>query len=34
MVKRATKAAAGEQEVGEDAVILPGDVIRVPERFF
>jgi protein involved in polysaccharide export with SLBB domain len=34
MVKRAAKAAAGEQEVSEDAVILPGDVIRVPERFF
>jgi protein involved in polysaccharide export with SLBB domain len=34
MVKRAAKAAAGEQEAGEDAVILPGDVIRVPERFF
>jgi protein involved in polysaccharide export with SLBB domain len=34
LVKRAAKAAAGEQEVGEDAVILPGDVIRVPERFF
>jgi polysaccharide export outer membrane protein len=34
MVKRAAKAVAGEQEVGEDAVILPGDVIRVPERFF
>jgi protein involved in polysaccharide export with SLBB domain len=34
MVKRAAKPSAGEQEVGEDAVILPGDVIRVPERFF
>ena len=34
MVKRAAKAGAGEQEVGEDAVILPGDVIRIPERFF
>jgi protein involved in polysaccharide export with SLBB domain len=34
MVKRAAKAGAGEQEVGEDAIILPGDVIRVPERFF
>src|SRR5215469_8297877 len=34
MVKRAAKAGAGEQEVSEDAVILPGDVIRVPERFF
>lgn len=33
-VKRAAKTAAGEQEVGEDAIILPGDVIRVPERFF
>jgi protein involved in polysaccharide export with SLBB domain len=34
VVKRAAKASAGEQEVSEDAVILPGDVIRVPERFF
>jgi polysaccharide export outer membrane protein len=34
MVKRAAKAGAGEQEVSEDAAILPGDVIRVPERFF
>ena len=34
MVKRAAKPAAGEQEVNEDAAILPGDVIRVPERFF
>ena len=34
MVKRAAKAAAGEQEVSEDAMVLPGDVIRVPERFF
>ena len=34
LVKRAIKAGAGEQEVSEDAVILPGDVIRVPERFF
>ena len=34
MVKRAAKPGAGEQEVSEDAAILPGDVIRVPERFF
>jgi polysaccharide export outer membrane protein len=34
MVKRAAKASAGEQEASEDAAILPGDVIRVPERFF
>jgi protein involved in polysaccharide export with SLBB domain len=34
MVKRAAKPSAGEQEVSEDAAILPGDVIRVPERFF
>src|SRR5690348_17132468 len=34
MVKRAAKRSAGEQEVSEDAAILPGDVIRVPERFF
>ena len=34
LVKRGTKPGAGEQEVSEDAVILPGDVIRVPERFF
>jgi protein involved in polysaccharide export with SLBB domain len=34
LVKRAIKPGASEQEVSEDAVILPGDVIRVPERFF
>jgi protein involved in polysaccharide export with SLBB domain len=34
MVKRASKPGAGEQEIGEDSAVLPGDVIRVPERFF
>jgi polysaccharide export outer membrane protein len=33
-VKRANDAKAGEQDVKEDAVILPGDIIQVPERFF
>jgi protein involved in polysaccharide export with SLBB domain len=34
LIKRAAKPAAGEQEVAEDGLVLPGDVIRVPERFF
>ena len=34
MVKRAAKPGSGEQEVSEDSLILPGDVVRVPERFF
>ena len=33
-VKRAANPGAGEQRVQEDAVILPGDVVRVAERFF
>jgi protein involved in polysaccharide export with SLBB domain len=33
-VKRASNPKAGEQRVEEDAVILPGDVVRVAERFF
>ncbi len=33
-VKRANDAKAGEQDVKEGAVILPGDIIQVPERFF
>jgi protein involved in polysaccharide export with SLBB domain len=31
---RRAKSGAAEQEVAEDTVVLPGDVIRVPERFF
>jgi protein involved in polysaccharide export with SLBB domain len=31
---RRARSGGAEQEVAEDAVILPGDVIRVPERFF
>ena len=34
VVKRASDPATGEQGVQEDSVVLPGDVIRVPERFF
>jgi len=33
-VKRASNPKAGEQRVQEDGVILPGDVVRVAERFF
>jgi|SRR5579872_826514 len=33
-VKRASNPKAGEQRVEEDGVILPGDVVRVAERFF
>jgi protein involved in polysaccharide export with SLBB domain len=34
MIKRANNPSAGEQPIGEDGVVLPGDVIRVKERFF
>jgi protein involved in polysaccharide export with SLBB domain len=34
VIKRATAPTAGEQEVQEDGAVLPGDIIRVPERFF
>jgi polysaccharide export outer membrane protein len=34
VVKRASDPAAGEQPVREDSPVLPGDVIRVLERFF
>lgn len=33
-IRRGSKPGAGEQEVSEDTVVLPGDVIRIPERFF
>jgi len=33
-VKRAADAAAGEQQAREDSAILPGDIVRVAERFF
>lgn len=34
VIKRAASPSAGEQPVGEDGAVLPGDVVRVPERFF
>jgi protein involved in polysaccharide export with SLBB domain len=34
MIKHASDPQAGEQRVEEDSSVLPGDVIRVPERFF
>ena len=34
VIKRASDPSVGEQGVREDGVVLPGDVIRVPERFF
>lgn len=33
-VKRTTNPNGGEVAVTEDAGVLPGDIIRVPERFF
>lgn len=33
-VKRAADPKAGEQPAKEDSVILPGDIVRVAERFF
>lgn len=34
LLKRANTPNAQEQRVGEDTPVLPGDVIRVKERFF
>lgn len=33
-IKRTSAGSTTEQEAPEDAIVLPGDVIRVPERFF
>jgi len=33
-IKRATSPQANEVEVQEDSAVLPGDVIRIHERFF
>jgi polysaccharide export outer membrane protein len=33
-VKHADNPQASEQQAADDTVVLPGDVIRVPERFF
>jgi polysaccharide export outer membrane protein len=33
-VKHGADTADQQQEVKEDSVVLPGDVIEVPERFF
>lgn len=34
LITRANDPKNGEQTVTEEAVVLPGDIIRVPERFF
>lgn len=34
LIKHADNPQAGEQPAADDTVVLPGDVIRVPERFF
>lgn len=34
VVKHADNPQVGEQPAPEDSVVLPGDVLRVPERFF
>ena len=34
VVRHASDATQAEQRAQEDSVVLPGDVIRVPERFF
>ncbi len=34
LIKRGADPGAGEQRVKEDSAVLPGDVIRVPERYF
>ena len=33
-IKRSSGGSTTEQEAPEDSIVLPGDVIRVPERFF
>lgn len=34
LIKRASRAGSGEQTIGEDGAVLPGDILRVTERFF
>jgi len=34
LIKHADNLQAGEQQATDDTVVLPGDVIRVPERLF
>jgi len=34
LIKHADNPKAGEQQAADDTAVLPGDVIRVPERFF
>jgi protein involved in polysaccharide export with SLBB domain len=34
VIKRANAPSAGEQRIDENAVVLPGDIIRVPERIW
>lgn len=34
LIKHADNPTVGEKPAGQDANVLPGDVIRVPERFF
>jgi protein involved in polysaccharide export with SLBB domain len=34
VMKHANDPAAGEQPIDENAVVLPGDIIRVPERIW
>lgn len=34
LIKHGNDPQVGEQQVQEDSPVLPGDVIRVPERFF
>jgi len=34
VITRASDRAAGEKEVPQTAAVFPGDVVRVPERFF
>jgi len=33
-IRRAANPGAGEQSAGENSIVLPGDVVNVPERFF
>lgn len=34
VIRRASDPTGKEQQIEEDGAVLPGDVIRVPERFF
>jgi len=34
LITRANEPGRGEQPATEETVVLPGDILKVPERFF